>query len=146
MTTIAGLALDDLLALRSLDRAGVAARFGGARTTPDVRYEGIEGVDRLDPEDLPAHFFFLGDEQLMLYVPRRALADVGPEQLRAELGPPAASLRSRTGGDSQLLVWPDQGVAFATDGASVEILEVFPPTTLEDYSEHIYQDPGEFFR
>ena len=69
-----------------------------------------------------------------------------PDALERELGPPAATLRSRTGADSQLRVYPERGVAYATDGSSVEILEVFPPTTLDRYQAEIYEDPGEFIR
>jgi hypothetical protein len=146
VTVVAGLALDDLLALRNLDREAVGSRFGGARTIEDVGYEGLEGIDRLDPEDLRAHFFFRGDEQVMLYVPSDALQDTHPQALEAALGEPAARLRSRTGDRSEQYVYPDRGVAFATDGDVVEILEVFEPMPLERYKREIYREPPEFIR
>jgi hypothetical protein len=82
----------------------------------------------------------------MLYVPRSALADADLDELERELGEPAAKLRSRTGEDSSLFVYPDHGVAFATDGEHIEILEIFPPTTLDEYVSGIYKDPGDFIR
>jgi hypothetical protein len=146
MTAVAGLALGDLLALRDLDRAGVEARFGLSNVAENVAYEGLTGVDRLDPDALPAHFFFRGDEQVMLYVPRQGLEATDPGALIAELGEPAAYLRSRVGGDSQFQVWPERGVALSTDGATAEVLEVFAPRPLDAYEADIYRDPGEFIK
>jgi hypothetical protein len=147
VTAVAGYELADLLALRELSRAELQARFPALAIDPKVRYEGIEHVDRLhDPDAFPGHFYFRGDELAMLYVPRSALKDADPDELQRELGTPATTLSSRTGEDSSLLVYPDRGVAFATDGEHVEILEIFPPTTLKAYLAGIYDPPGEFIR
>lgn len=149
MTSVAGYELEELLALRELTRNEVRARFAidETRVDPDVAYEGLRGVDCLyEPSAFPGHFFFRDDELAMIYVPRSALADTDSGALRQALGEPAATLSSRTGEDSTLLVYPEQGVAFATDGERVEIVEVFPPTTLDAYAKEIYKDPGEFIR
>jgi hypothetical protein len=45
-----------------------------------------------------------------------------------------------------LHVWPERGVAFSEEDGAVDFLEVFGPTTLADYSERIYEDPGRFIR
>ena len=92
----------------------------------------------------PPHF--RGDDLTMIYVPRTALGDTDLTSLQRELGEPAAMLRSRTGEDSSLLVYPERGIAFATDGEKVEIVEICPPTTLEGYTTGIYKDPGELIR
>jgi len=147
VTRVAGHELAELLALRELSRDELQGRLGPLETDPDVGYERITGVDRLhDPNAFPGHFYFAGDELKMLYLPQDALADTSLAELRRELGEPATTLRSRTGEDSSLLVYPDRGVAFATDGERVEILEVFPPTTADGYESGIYEDPGEFIR
>jgi hypothetical protein len=147
VSRVAGYELEDLLALRELSRDELSARLGPLDTDPDVGYERIAGVDRLhDPATFPGHFYFDGDELRMLYVPRSALADADLGELQRELGEPAATLSSRTGEDSSLLVYPERGVALATDGARVEIVEVFPPTTLDAYVSRIYVDPGDFIR
>jgi hypothetical protein len=138
--------LGDLFAVRGLSRDEVAQRFGIEEVVEDVRYEGLEDVDRLDADALPGHFFFRGDEQVMLYVPQHALEDAHPQALEAEFGEPAAALRSRAGDRSDLLVYPDRGIAFSTNGDRVDLLEIFPPTTLERYKAEIYRDPGEFIR
>ena len=146
MTTVAGYELTDLLALRELRRDELQERFPGLETDRHVRYEGIEHVDRLDSEEFPGHFFFRGDNLAMLYIPRSALRDADLGELRRELGEPAATLSSRTGEDSTLLVYPERGVAFATDGEKVEILEIFPPTTRKAYMAAIYNPPPERIR
>jgi hypothetical protein len=147
VSSVAGYELADLLALRELSRDQLQARFGALETDPDVGYERISGVDRLhDPAAFPGHFYFHGEDLQMLYVPRSALADADLDELERELGEPAAKLRSRTGEDSSLFVYPDHGVAFATDAEHIEILEIFPPTTLDEYVSGIYKDPGDFIR
>ena len=147
MSVVAGYQLADLLALRGLSRADLQARLGALATDPGVAYERLSGVDRLhDPAAFPGHFYYRGDDQQMLYVPRSALKDADLGELRSALGEPAATLSSRTGEDSTLYVYPERGVAFATDGATIEIVEIFPPTTLEAYVSAIYKDPGDFIR
>ena len=147
MSVVAGYELADLLALRGLSRAELQARLGALETDPSVAYERISGVDRLhDAAAFPGHFYYRGDDQQMLYIPRSALKDADLGELRTTLGEPAAALSSRTGEDSSVYVYPERGVAFATDGENVEILELFPPTTLDAYQSGIYQDPGEFIR
>jgi hypothetical protein len=149
MTSVAGYQLDELLALRTLTRDEVQARFAidESGVDPDVAYEGLRGLDCLyKPSAFPGHFFFRGNEPALIYIPRSALADTDAGALRQALGEPAATLSSRTGEDSSLLVYPEQGVAFATDGESVEIVEVFPPTTLDEYRTRIYKEPPERIR
>ena len=149
MSRIAGYELEDLLALRDLSRDQVRDRFGipDSGVDPNVAYERIVGVDRLhEPGAFPGHFYFRGGDLAMIYVPRTALGDTDLASLQRELGEPSAMLRSRTGEDSSLLVYPERGIAFATDGEKVEIVEVFPPTTLEGYTTEIYKDPGELIR
>jgi hypothetical protein len=146
VTVVAGYELADLLALRELSRDELEARFPGMETDPHVRYEGIEHVDRLHSDAFPGHFYFRGDELAMLYVPRSALKDADLGELQRELGEPEVMLSSRTGEDSTLHVHPERGVAFATDGEKLEILEVFPPTTRKAYEAGIYDPPPEFIR
>jgi hypothetical protein len=149
MTTVAGHELDELRALLDLSRDEVRARFGidDSGVDPDVAYESLRGVDCLyEPSSFPGHFFFRGDKLELIYVPRAALADTDLDALRAALGEPASTLSSRTGEDSSLLVYPEQGVAFATDGERVEIVEIFPPTTPDEYRSKIYKEPPERIR
>ena len=149
MTRVAGYELEELLALRELTRDQLQERFGidEGGVDADVAYERLGGVDALyDPSAFPGHFFVRGDDLVMIYIPRTALADTDLAELRRALGEPAATLSSRTGEDSSLLVYPDQGVAFATDGEHVEIVEVFPPTTLDDYRTRTYKEPPERIR
>ena len=149
MTVAAGLGLDGLLALHGLSRDDVLERFGLGEddVTAGVGYGNLSGLERVDGGDaFPGHFFFRGPDQVLLYLGRGALADADPAELERELGSPVETLRSRTGADSRLRVHPDRGVAYATDGSAVEILEVFGPTTIERYRTDFYEDPGESIR
>ena len=149
MTIAAGLGIDGLIALRELSRAEVLERFGVGEgdVVRGVGYGNLSGIDRIDPgDDFPGHFFFRGDDQVLLYFGRAALGDADLEELERDLGEPAEALRSRTGAWSQLRVHPDRGVAYATDGSTVETLEIFAPTTMERYRTEVWEDPGEFIR
>jgi hypothetical protein len=149
MTVAGGLGLDGLIALRELSRDEVLERFGLGEgdIVSGVGYENLTGLDRIDGgEDFPGHFFFRGRDQVLLYLGRAALADAELGELERELGAPTETLRSNTGAESQLRVHPDRGVAYATDGSAVEILELFGPTTIERYRSDFYEDPGEFIR
>ncbi len=145
MTTIAG---HDLEEIRGLTRAEAFERFGATEDdlVRGVSYNQLEGVDRLDPQDFPGHLFFRGDELVMVYVPRRSLTGLAPGALEAELGRPDALLPSRAGADSSFHVYPERGIAFSANRDTVEMLEVFPPTTLDAYKTQIHYDPGEFIR
>ena len=145
MIAIAG---QDLEELRSLTRAEALKRFGATDDdlVRSVGYGQIEGVDRLDPEGFPGHLFFRGDQLVMVYVPQRSLTDVSPATLLGELGKPEALLASRAGADSTYHVYPGRGIAFSADQDTVEMLEAFPPMTLEAYKTQIHYDPGEFIR
>jgi hypothetical protein len=133
------------LALRGLTRGELLAQVPDARVEEDVRYEGLRPVARVRaPELWPGFFYFDGERQAMLYAGDPE--GVAPEELAGELGPDGHELRSRAGKRAVLRVWPEQGVAFSEENGAVDFLEVFAPTTLEDYQARIYEDPGTFTR
>jgi hypothetical protein len=137
--------LDELLALRELDRGAIVERLGASpeQITPDVSYGSLGHVDRLTaPGAHPAHFFFRGDELALIYVPEDALHGVTPDQL----GGPGERLRSRFGKDAALYVHADRGVAYTEENGAVVALEVFPPTTLDRYRDEIWWEPPGFIR
>ena len=146
MTVAGGLSLDDLIGLRSLSRDELRGRFGDLNVAEGVAYEGLAGVDRLDIGHPRMHAFFRGDDQVMLYVPRKTLAEADPDEIEAQLGEPEGDLRSRTGKRARVKVWPDRGVALAREDDTAQILEVFQPTTLDRYRAEIYREPAPFIR
>ena len=138
--------LDGWIALRELTLDQARRRLG-VEGEPGVRYERLRPVRRLhNPAVHPGHFYFDGDQQVMQYVGAAALADVDPDELERRLGGPGELLRSRAGKSSVMHVYADRGVAFSSDGHEVELLELFPPTTFEDYRTRIYEDPGAFIK
>jgi hypothetical protein len=137
--------LDRALELRGLTRSELLARAPGATVEEGVRYEKLRPVARVRaPELWPGFFYFDGDRQVMLYAGEPDGAD--PDALAAALGPGEHELRSRAGKRAVLRVWPQRGVGFSEQDGAVDFLEVFEPTTLEDYEARIYDDPGPFIR
>ena len=140
--------LDELFELRELSREQIMQRLRASpeHVDPGVTYQSLEGVDRLHAPAHPAHFYFRGDELLMIYVPEGALDGVTPEQLEARLDGEGERLRSRAGRDAALWVHAEQGVAYVAEDGAVISLEVFPPTGFERYRDEIWWEPPEFIR
>ena len=141
--------LDELLALRELDRDAITARLGASpeQITPGVSYGSLKDVDRLTaPGAHAAHFFFRDGELALIYVPESALGGLTREALERELGGPGERLRSRFGKDAALYVNAGRGVAYTEENGALVALEVFPPTTLDRYRDEIWWEPPGFIR
>ena len=130
----------DWLPLRDVSRAEAEAR-PGATVAEDVAYERVRGVDRVSTPD--AHFFFDGDRLRVVYVSDASFGDVAAKPLVDELGP-GEVMRSRSGKHSNLRVWPDRGLAASVDEDEErpEFVEVFPPMSLGEYLDGIYEEPA----
>jgi hypothetical protein len=137
--------LDGWTALRDLSLDEARERLGDEGE--EGRYEGMQGVRRLHNAEVhPGHFYFDGDRQVMLYVGPAALEGEDPRALERALGGPGERLPSRAGKSSVMHVYADRGIAFSSDGHAVELLEIFAPTTFEDYRARIHEDPGTFVK
>jgi hypothetical protein len=137
--------IDELLSLRELTRSRLEAE-PSATVDRDVAYGSLKGVDRVHAAGLsPAYFYFRGDDLKLVYVPRAAVSEAPAAAWRERVGS-GPQLRSRTGKRFVLEVRPALGFAFAHDDGAVELAEVFEPTTLDDYEQRIYEDPGPFVR
>jgi hypothetical protein len=138
--------LDGWIALRELTLDQAREKLG-VDGEPGVRYERLRPVRRLHNAAVhPGHFYFDGNHQVMQYVGAAGLEGVDPAELERRLGGPGEILHSRAGKSSVMHVYADRGVAFSSDGHEVELLELFPPTTFEDYRRRIYEDPGAFIK
>lgn len=136
-----------LAELRELSAEEVRRRFDvrPEGTEERVQYRHEDGVTALhNRERLPGtHFFFRDGALVAIYIAAGLVLDgLRPAELTAELGEPAAVLPSRTGHGHLQRVYPDHGVAFADAGSALAALELFPPTTLEDYLDRLWVDPG----
>jgi len=138
--------------LRDLTRDEIASRFaiGPEGTAEGVKYQGLKGVTRLSNlERFPGHFFFEpgGEEPAMIYIgDRDTLRSLDPGELMEALGGEGERLGSRAGKRVVQHVYPEAGIAFAAEGDEVKLLEIFPPTTREEYESRIHVEPGPFIR
>lgn len=134
----------ELLALRelTLDEAKDQLGIGADKVESGLRYEGMSDLTLAhDPGAHPGYFYFRGGRPVMVYVED---AGIDTESLRAELGEPEATLRSRAGKGYVHRVYPGRGIAYSSKADDVAFVEVFPPTSLDRYESEIYEDPGEF--
>lgn len=143
--------LDAWLALRDLDIDQAAAKFGltSDQAIPNRQYGGLSGMCELRNPDAHAGAAFFQDDTFVLFYVEDlddGLAALKPESLQRRFGKADAALPSRAGKRSRQHVYADQGIAYSSDGDTVEFLEVFAPTTLEEYRERFYQAPRRFTR
>jgi hypothetical protein len=137
-------------ALRGLDRPAIIDKLEAKpeHIREHAAYERLSDVTEVhQPAADPARFFFQGDKLVMIYLgDRTLLGTLTEDQLKAELGGgPGESLMSRAGKQSEMLVYPDKGVAFSI-GDEIDFLEIFPPCTLAEYQANIYSEPGPFYK
>jgi len=122
----------------------VLARLGASE---DAVARGVEYGPRsgLDEVETPTgRVVFEGDRVAVVYVSGAALGPAQPDEILAELGGDGETLPGAGSAGSELHVFPDQGLALSHDGPKLEMVEAFPPTTLEAYREQLYRDPPRF--
>jgi hypothetical protein len=130
--------VDRWTALRDVPRAELEGR-PDATVVPGVGYEGVNGVDRVSTGGL--HYFFDGDRCALVYLPRAVVGGTSIAPFIEELGE-GETLSTNTEKSSVLRVWADRGLAASVDReGAVELAEVFPETTFENYRERIYKEP-----
>jgi len=88
-----------------------------------------------------ARFYFNGPDLVMIAVsePSISAADI-----RSMMGDDVVELRSRQGKSAMIQVDAAAGLAFSSDDDEVGFLEIFPPTTADDYRQQIYWEPPAF--
>lgn len=93
-----------------------------------------------------AHFYFQGGRLSLIHLPKPAVqltTTSHVEEFRGNSTSEAAVLRSRAGKDSLLYVYAEQGIAFSK-GKRIDFIELFSPTTQQQYEQAIYVEPGPF--
>lgn len=96
------------------------------------------------PRTFPGVLYVRNDIVELVYVGKKALADVSPSRLANELGEDGVRLRSRAGQAAGLWVHAQHGIAYSAQGETLDFVEVFQPRTTEDYEAQIYREPGPF--
>lgn len=146
--------LDEWLALAHLTFAEIQARFQMNDDNLDshTSYGNLARVVELHNASAhPARFYFKDTTPaakpivIVLDAPE-ALAQLDPNELRAELGAPRETFASRAGKDFAHYVYPDRGIAFSANRDTLAYLEIFSPMTLTQYENELYLDPGPFVK
>lgn len=103
---------------------------------------GQRGIDLIQvPSYCPGLFYADGERVVLIYVgDDEALARFKPEELSA-LFPPQAALKSRAYGTNSHYVNASAGIAWTTYSETVDTLELFHPTTVEQYKADFYVEP-----
>ncbi|WP_028051180.1 hypothetical protein [Cellulomonas sp. URHD0024] len=140
--------LDELLDLRGADLTSVAAALD---VDPGQRegitgYQGLEDVDAIDAPD-GTRIIARGDALVLVYVGRAALpAGLTSAALVDAVGSAGKALRSRQGKQAQLHVVAKKGIAWSESDGEVGFVEIFPPTSFDDYTRDIYVEPAKRVR
>lgn len=107
-------------------------------------YGELSGLTVLyDFDTYPGHFIFKDGRCILFYVEdiSDALGEMTPEDLVNILGGPATDLPSHAGRASRHYVYPSRGIGYSANYKSVDYMEVFAPTTLDDYLARFYRKP-----
>ena len=132
--------IEEARALAGSSRADVLARLGASEARSPAASSTARAPASTRPRSPTGRVVFDGDRVAVVYLSGHALRPTKPDDLLAELGD-GETLPGAASAGSQLHVYPDQGLAFSHDGPKLEMVEAFPPTTLEHYRATLYRDP-----
>ena len=112
-----------------------------------VSDEGKEGLDLIHvPSYCPAVFYLDGEQIVLIHNSNdEALTSFKPAELAAWF-PPEARLRSNAGNTYSHYVDASSGIAWSATSDEVAILELFHPTTVEQYKARFYTEPMPFIK
>ncbi len=130
---------DDVIARYNPESRAVESPVGYMQFTPATRIQTPDG-----------HFYFRDGKLALLYVSDWALEQSGGDFTRdgllKALGAPGEVLQSRAGRANKQYVYPALGLAFSASAETVDFIEFFPPTRLENYKQMFYGEPPQFRR
>ena len=143
--------IESFFDLRAFNFDSAQARLGSAdfEIEENVGYEKLENLTSVTDKagEVPT-LFFQGERQVMMYLTAEMLEKrkLKPEDFYSKFGKRYVQLRSRAGKTHRQIVYPAQGVAFSTDGESLDFLEIFPPTTIAEYKRGVYRTVPVFIK
>jgi hypothetical protein len=136
--------LTQLLDMRSLDRAGVIAACDASADDVDdgYSYQSMQDLSVLRPKRLhDSRIYFDGDAVVMIALSEPSISAT---VIRDAMSSDVVELRSRQGKKAMIEVDAGAGLAFSRDDDEIGFLEIFPPTTIDDYRTRIWKEPPAF--
>ncbi len=143
--------IESHLMFRSFAFDDVLARFDFADSEieKNAQYEKLKNLTAIADKDgeVPT-FFFRGKRQVLIYHTAEMLKedDLKPNDFYQKFGKQFVELPSRAGKKHRQIVYPNKGIAFSTDGESLDFLEIFAPTTIAKYKREIYKTVPAFIK
>jgi hypothetical protein len=116
-----------------------ASPAGGDALQTDAGYGAMRGLEMLDTPD--GILFFRDGELVVAHVPDPSLSS---DELARFTADDVPRLRSRAGKHASVHVRADEGLAVTEEDGRVRFVEVFPPTTFDDYRDRIHTPPPKF--
>lgn len=136
--------LDQLIEFIAMDRAAVVAAAGATDTDVEdgYSYQSMGGLSLLElPRLRDVGVYFDGDAVAVIAVSEPS---IGAGELRSRMGDDIVELRSRQGKRAMIELDAAHGIAFSSDDDEVGFVELFPPTTAEEYRARIWFEPPAF--
>jgi len=136
--------LAQLMELTSMDRVAALDALGARDSDVEdgYSYQSMKGLSVLSlPKRFGARVFFDSDAVAMVSVSE---PPIPPDEIRSLMSDDAVELRSRQGKRAMIELDAGRGLAFSRDDDEVGFVEVFAPTTVEDYRERIWFEPPAF--
>jgi hypothetical protein len=141
--------LAEWMAWRDISRGELLRRLTSTESSigNGFRYGHTSGLDLISVDSYcPARFYLEGEKVVLIYIGYdEDLAKLKPEEL-AELFPPEDRLPSREHTNYRHYVNASAGIAWSATSDEVSVLELFHPTTVEQYKARFYVEPGPFIK
>lgn len=133
--------LEYLLDYRNYDLDALKQKFNIEESDLDheVGYQKLKNLTRVRKEKLlPGHFYYYGNSVSIIYVNDRTVLDTLEMETIYNRYGRGEILPSRMGKNSRLHLYASHGFAVSEHEDKVDFMELFPPTTIEQYKENVY--------
>ncbi|MCK6517383.1 hypothetical protein L6R46_20260 [Myxococcota bacterium] len=141
--------LAEWMAWRDISRGELLRRLTSTESSVGhgFSYGHTSGLDLISVDSYcPAGFYLEGEKVVLIYVASdEDLAKLKPEELAA-LFPPEARLASREHSSYRHFVNASSGIAWSATSDEVGMVELFHPTTVEQYKARFYEEPAPFIK
>ena len=136
--------LAEWIAWRDISRGELLRRLTSTESSVEqgADFVHMQDLDRISvPSYCPARFYLDGERVARIYIAHdERLAKLNPDELAA-LFPPEATLQSRVYGTKSQFVNASAGIAWTIYFETVVTVELFHPTTVEQYKARFYREP-----
>ncbi len=113
----------------------------------NLRYEKLINVTRIDLPDNRLFFFRDGRLQIIYISGEESVSELWNEiKHSVNIDMPENMVRSRAGKTANQLIFASNGFTASVNKNEVHFIEIYPPCSVDQYMDSIYEEPSPFIR